>query len=225
MFEEDSKMSYPPAPWKARGYVMQSLKLIDVEKARGFVPPELEIVSVLPSKTLGAVYFAEYGPGSALDFNELIISSALTRRGSTIRFWISHIYVDNADSMAGGREIWGLPKEMAQFTWNDDHTQVEARQDGRLLCAMRSGSPTWLIPIIVLLPTFSILGASLLSFLATVTGRLGLSGYELDISADSPFTGLNLTAKGLALSIRNARLVAGAPGVVTSLAPTRTNES
>jgi acetoacetate decarboxylase len=25
--------------------------------------------------------------------------------------------VDNPDSVAGGREIWGLPKELAEFSW------------------------------------------------------------------------------------------------------------
>jgi acetoacetate decarboxylase len=133
-------VSYPPAPWKAKGFVVQTLRLIDVEKVRRFVPSELEIVSVLPGKTLGSVYIADYGPGSALEYNELIVAPALTRRGRTIRFWISHIYVDNRDSMAGGREIWGLPKEIAQFNWSQDRREIEIRQEGRLLCSLRSGN-------------------------------------------------------------------------------------
>ena len=114
-------MPYPPAPWKAKGFVVQTLRLIDVEKARRFVPSELEIVSVLPGKTLGSVYIADYGPGSALEYNELIVAPALTRRGRTIRFWISHIYVDNRDSMAGGREIWGCRKR--------SHSSIGAKID------------------------------------------------------------------------------------------------
>ena len=169
-------MAYPPAPWKANGFVVQTLRLVDVEKARPFVPPELEIVPVLPGKTLGAVYFAEYGPGSALEYNELIVSPALTRRGRTIRFWISHIYVDNSDSMAGGREIWGLPKEMAEFTWSANRRDIEVRQGETPLCHLHCNPPRWLLPMLVLLPTFSILGADLLSFLVTITGRLGLAG-------------------------------------------------
>lgn len=210
-------MPYPPAPWKAVGFVLQTLRLIPVDAARPFVPPELEIVSVLPGKTLGAVYTAKYGPGSVLQYNELIISSALTRHGSTIRFWISHIYVDNEDSMVGGREIWGLPKEMAQFTWSDDHRAVEIRQEARGLCSLRSNSPFWLIPMPILLPTFSILETNLLSFVASIRGRVGIAGSQLDVPADSPFAALNLSTRGLGLSVRNMRMTASAPRVVTHL--------
>ncbi|MBZ0299628.1 MAG: acetoacetate decarboxylase family protein [Anaerolineae bacterium] len=210
-------MSYPPAPWKATGFVAQSLKLIDVEKARRFVPPELTVVPVLPGKTLGAVYLAEYGPGSALEYNELIVAPALTRRGSVIRFWISHIYVDNPDSMAGGREIWGLPKEIAQFTWSPDRREIEVRQDGQRLCRLHSGQPHWLFPVPVLLPTFSILGKDLLTFTASLWGQMGLAGNELDVPADSPFADFSLNPRGWTLFMRNVRFVAGAPRVVAPL--------
>lgn len=212
-------MAYPPAPWKAKGFVVQTLRLIEVQKARPFVPPQLEIVPVLPGKTLGAVYMAEYGAGSALEYNELIVAPAVTRRGSTIRFWISHIYVDNSDSMAGGREIWGLPKELAQFTWGQDRREIEIQQNGQRLCSLHCNRPRWLLPVPIFLPTFSILGTDLLSFRVTITGRLGLAGSHLDVPADSPFAGLGLAAKGWALSIRNIAFWAGAPRVVTSLSP------
>jgi hypothetical protein len=198
---------------------MQTFRLVDVDKARLCVPPELEVVSILPGKTLGAVYVANYGAGSALEYNELIVSPALTRRGSTIRHWISHIYVDNTDSMAGGREIWGLPKEMAQFEWSQDRREIDIRQDSRRLCTVRSGSPRWLFPIPVLLFTFSILGTNLLAFRVTITGQLGLAGGQVDVSAESPFAVLNLAATGLTLSMQNIKFVAGAPRVVTSLSP------
>jgi Acetoacetate decarboxylase (ADC) len=215
--QRKKKMPYPPAPWKVVGFVLQTLRLIPVEAARPFVPSDLELVSVLPGKTLSAVYTAIYGPGSMLEYNELIISPALTRRGGTIRFWISHIYVDNEDSMAGGREIWGLPKEMAQFTWSEDRRSVDVRQDTRGLCSLRSNSPTWLVPMPILLPTFGILESSLLSFMASIWGRVGLAGSQLDVPADSPFAALNLSPKGLGLSVRNMRMTAGAPRVVTEL--------
>lgn len=211
-------MAYPPAPWKANGFVVQTLRLIDVEDARYFVPSELDIVSVLPGKTLGAVYFADYGPGSALEYNELIVSPALVRYGSTFRFWISHIYVDNSDSLAGGREIWGLPKEMAHFTWSPDRRMVEAQQSGRILCRLHSNPPRWLLPMPLVLPTFSIQEDDLLSFKASLRGRLGLAKGELHVSAESPFADLNLAPRGWTLSIQNMAFVADAPRRVARLA-------
>lgn len=72
-------MTYPPAPWTLKGFAMQTLQLIDSAQARVFVPPELQIVCVLPGKTLGVMYVASYGPESVLTYNELIVVPALTR--------------------------------------------------------------------------------------------------------------------------------------------------
>ena len=47
--------------------------------------------------------------GGTLAYHELIVFSHATTRGMVI----SHIYVDAEQSMHGGREIWGLPKELA----------------------------------------------------------------------------------------------------------------
>ena len=104
-------MNYPAAPWKLKGYALQTLNLIEVEKARNFVPPELEIVSVLPGKTLGGIYLSAYQSGSILEYNELIVVPGLVRYQNKTATWISHIYVDDEKSVAGGREIWGLPKD------------------------------------------------------------------------------------------------------------------
>ena len=210
-------MSYPPAPWKATGFVLNTFRLIDIETARRFVPPELEIVSVLPGKTLATVYLAEYGPGSALEYSELIVSPALTRHGSTFRFWISHIYVDNHDSLMGGWEIWGLPKEMAQFAWSQDRREVEVRQGERLLCRLVTHKLRWLLPMLILLPTFGILGSDLLSFMVSISGRLGITGSHLEVPADSPFAALGLAGQGRALSLKNIHFVAGAPRIIINL--------
>jgi acetoacetate decarboxylase len=84
---------------------MQALQLVDIPRARPFVPAALPIVPVFPGKSLGVMYLAAYGPGSALTYNELIVAPALARHGRRVGFWISHIYVDEPRSVAGGREI------------------------------------------------------------------------------------------------------------------------
>jgi hypothetical protein len=52
--------SYPPAPWRLIGTSVQAFRLIPTEVARAMVPAGLEVVSVLPGKTLGALYCASY---------------------------------------------------------------------------------------------------------------------------------------------------------------------
>jgi hypothetical protein len=205
-------MSYPSAPWINKGFAYQSIHLIDVERARAFVPNDLRIVSVLPGKTLGVFFAAAYGPGSTLEYNELIVASALLRHGGRFGFWISHIYVDHEGSMAGGREIWGLPKEIAQFSWSD--TGVEIHQGTLKLAALRWHEPRWLLPTMLLLPTFSKLGANLLAFSARVRARSGITDGQLDVPSESPFATLNLSGKKWVFPLLDMTLKAGVPRVV-----------
>jgi hypothetical protein len=210
-------MGYPPPPWKANGFALGTIRLIPVEQARLFVPMDVEIVHVVPGRTLAAVCAAYYAPGSALVYNELIVSPAVTRRGGTVSAWISHMYVDNADSMVGGREIWGLPKEMAQFRWREDRRGVDIWRDGQGLCSLHSQRPFWLLPIPVIIPAFGVLNDALLSFIVAIVGRIGVAGIHLNVPTNSPFAALRLAENGLALSVRNMRFVARAPRVVAPL--------
>lgn len=209
-------MNYPPAPWINKGFAYQTIHLIDVERARAFVPNDLKIVSVLPGKTLGVFFVAAYGPGSALEYNELIVAPALTRHGGRFGFWISHIYVDHEDSMAGGRDIWGLPKEMAQFSWSE--TGVEVQQGSVQLAALQWRKPRWRLPTMLFLPTFTKLDANLLAFSARVRARSGIVGGQLDVPAESPFAALNLSGKKWVFPLLDMTLKAGAPRVVAAVA-------
>ncbi|HEY9880378.1 MAG TPA: acetoacetate decarboxylase family protein, partial [Leptolyngbyaceae cyanobacterium] len=134
-------MAYPSAPWNLSGFALLTLHLLDVDRVKPLIPSDLSIVPVLPGKTLGSVYFSVYTKGSALEYSELIVAPAVLTRQGKIGSWVSHIYVNNEDSVAGGREIWGLPKEMAEFTWSN--SAVRVYQAERELCSF-SFQPTWL---------------------------------------------------------------------------------
>jgi acetoacetate decarboxylase len=69
-------VGYPAAPWTLMGYAVQTLQFVDTRQARSFVPSKLRILSVLPGKTLGGMYLASYGPGSVLEYDELIVAAA-----------------------------------------------------------------------------------------------------------------------------------------------------
>src|SRR5437867_5261733 len=124
-------MLYPPAPWTLQGNAIQTLQFVDSARVRPLIPPALKLVSPWPGRTLGGLYLARYGPGSTLEYNELIVVAALTRGAGRFGIWVSHIYVDDPASMAGGREIWGLPKELAEF--DREPGGVIARQGDRVL--------------------------------------------------------------------------------------------
>ena len=214
-------MAYPQAPWTFQGYALQTLQLVDIDRVRPLIPSELEIISVWPGKTIGGVYLSYYGSGSVLEYSELIVIAGLVGYSGKFGNWVSHIYVDNPDSVAGGREIWGLPKEIAEFTWEkgdayakDFVQRVTVRQGNRLLCSLNYnpssfGWRQWLAA-----PNFSTNGSNLLLFPAELEAHLGLVSSKLEIPAESPFAKLNIGQPWLTVHCDQMRLVVGAPEVV-----------
>jgi acetoacetate decarboxylase len=215
--------SYPPAPWTLHGHAVHTLRLVDRVRARAFVPPGLDVISVLPGKTLGGVYLAAYGPGSALPYHELIVVAALVRAGTHVGAWISHIYVDHPDAMAGGREIWELPKALAQFTWETGNgRRVTVRQDGRVVCTLHYGSPRRLWRQPLYLPVLSLRGAQRLRFTGTGTARIGLGQGRVDVPAGTPWAALDVAGAARTYHYDEMTLVAHAPRVLSRHAPWRT---
>lgn len=208
-------MPYPSAPWTLKGYAIQMLHLIDIERVRPLIPPEFEIVSVWPGKTLGGVYLSYYGSGSVLEYNELIVAPAMLSYSGKIGGWVSHIYVDNSDSVAGGREIWGLPKELAEFTWTKgDRASVSVRQGDRQLCSLSYSRQSLEFPIPFNGNFFSTLGSNILLFQGELRSRLGLASGKLEVPPESPFASLDLGQPWLTAYCDEMVFVAGAPEVV-----------
>jgi hypothetical protein len=114
---------------------------------------------------------------------------------------VSHIYVDDERSLAGGRQIWNLPKELADFTLAPG--RVEVRQDGELLLGARIRHRPGALPLTVPAPAIGELdGRPVLSVgkarmkaapaLVTCAGRfltgrrLGLAGDALELTMPAP---------------------------------------
>jgi acetoacetate decarboxylase len=209
-------MSYPPAPWHLYGQALQSIYLVDLARAKELVPADLEIISVLPGKTLGSLYLSVYEANSTLEYHELIVVAALVRYQGKIGSWVSHIYVDNLESVAGGREVWGLPKEMADFTWSDRSIQVT--QGDRSLCQVQYSqgglplSPGGKSRIIG--KGFSGLTEDVLAFAGDFKAKLKWVSSNITIPPESPLTKLNLGHPWLTLQFNELHLTANSPIVV-----------
>ncbi|GAX37607.1 acetoacetate decarboxylase family protein [Nodularia sp. NIES-3585] len=205
-------MPYPSAPWILKGDAIQTLNLVSVNQVKPLVPPELDIISVWPEKTLGGVYLSKYGSGSVLEYNELIVAPAAVIYQGKIGVWVSHIYVDNADSVAGGREIWGLPKELADFSWEEK--RVTVRQGDRLLCTLNYNQQSLGWRQRLGAASFSTMGLNLLTFDFEFEARLGLVGSKLEVAADSPFAGIGLSQPFATVGFEQMTLRVDAPKVV-----------
>jgi acetoacetate decarboxylase len=220
-FPESTHITYPPAPWQLQGYALIAYHLIDLVRSRSFLPSGLEPVSVFPGKTLGGVYIARYTAGSILEYNELIVFPGLVRYENRVAPWVSHIYVDNLQSMAGGREIWGLPKELAEFTWTEDNVSV--RQGDRVLANLRykpSFLPleTWWKPSLGG-EVFGGLNGELLAFKGEFKSRFQWQNGRLTVPIDSPFSALELEQPLVTVAMRELQADISAPAVVGTIEP------
>jgi acetoacetate decarboxylase len=106
-----STSGYPAAPWRLRGQMWGTLFA----------------VSGGPGRPRGryAAAFVSYEPDSPLTYSELLVARSL---GGT-RVQVTDIWVDSPASRAGGRELWAIPKELADFGLDTRHTGPLSRTE------------------------------------------------------------------------------------------------
>ncbi|MGI5214705.1 acetoacetate decarboxylase family protein [Plantactinospora sp. CA-290183] len=107
-------MSYPPEPWHLRGQMYVSVWSVP---RRDLPPLPGELARVVRPVTLGGrgligTAWVVYEPGGVLHYRELLCA-VLVRDGARPRVSITGIWVDSPTSRDGGRELWGIPKELA----------------------------------------------------------------------------------------------------------------
>jgi hypothetical protein len=134
-------------PWHlvTRGATLVTLHAVPLGRARALVPPGLRIVPAWPGCTLGGLFVTEYGPGSVLQYNELIAAGALVWHDGRPCPWVTHIYVDSEESVRGGRALLGVPKLFAPFrreVGGPGHTVVGDPE--RPICRFEPGPALWL---------------------------------------------------------------------------------
>lgn len=220
---EPGVVDYPPFPWRmALGdSLVGTLHLVDAARAQAGLPPGIGLVRVAPGKTLGGLYFATYGPGSDLEYNELIVISALVRRGLKFYPWVSHIWVDNPASVRGGRALLGVPKDPGRF-------EVEARPDGLEVAVASETGPIvrlrltrgLLMPVPLRLASTSANldrrdpdGRTVMTFGSAFHGRLGLGRTEVHLDPAGPLSGLGFGPAFVSLWGREVTgVLGGLPG-------------
>jgi acetoacetate decarboxylase len=145
---------------------------------------------LIPSGFTRGLLLATY-TGGTLAYHELIVFGT--------GLVVSHIYVDDERSLAGGRDIWKLPKELADFTVSGG--RFTARRDGELLVDARIRRRTGVVPLPLLAPAIGrravAVGVARMRAapaLVTLEGRFG-RGTRLAVAGDA----LDLRMPGPAL--------------------------
>jgi len=104
--------TYPPQPWDLVGRGWITTWALDRAAL-----PELP-AGVRPvgrrGRAVAATMFVDYGASGLLAYGELL-AGVLVRRGARVGLAITDIWVDSPASREGGRALWGVPKELADF--------------------------------------------------------------------------------------------------------------
>jgi hypothetical protein len=149
---EPPETPYPPAPWRARAQCWVGLFRSDRAAA---LPAGLHPLLGARSRVVALV---RYLPGSTLVYDELIIATPALL-GARPGLAVEYIWVDSLAALWGGRRLWGLPKELADFAWDEQGVRVSDAAGPLLTLAVaRSGGvargPT--LPLALPLATASI---------------------------------------------------------------------
>lgn len=106
--------AYPPGPWHLNGELLVSVLRVPLARVPGLdraVPPRHRPV-LLGGDVLVGLALARYVPGGTLAYDELLTAVLTRPRGSPApRVTVPQIWVTSAASAAGGRALWGIPKD------------------------------------------------------------------------------------------------------------------
>jgi acetoacetate decarboxylase len=131
-----SDVPYPPEPWDLRGHGYISLWLVHTH-ALPTLPPGVKPVSLL-GRSLVTTAFVDYLPGGLLPYHEVLVAP-LVRLGARPGISITDIWVDSTTSLAGGRELWGIPKDLADFDLAHEPTFHGTAKVGSTVVATAAG--------------------------------------------------------------------------------------
>ncbi|KOV78211.1 acetoacetate decarboxylase family protein [Nocardia sp. NRRL S-836] len=115
---------FPPEPWDLRG---RGWLTVWVAPRSAFSPHS---PGVVPLSVFGQVLvvsaFVDYRPPGLLSYHELM-AAVVVRHGIRVGLSITDIWVDDTRSQRGARAMWGIPKELADFTLSAGPLAATAR--------------------------------------------------------------------------------------------------
>lgn len=131
-------MSYPPAPWHTHGRAFVQPYLVDARHLE--LPPGFRAMTVA-GRAVGVLALVEYVPPSPLVYAELAWLPCLVSAAGKRGYYVAKMYVDSKASLAGGRELWAIPKQLAKFSIGDDAATVDTEDGAHLELALSRRGP------------------------------------------------------------------------------------
>lgn len=109
---EPADRPYPPEPWDLTGTGAITTWRVPV----GVLPelPSGVRAAAVRGVALVTTAFVRYDDRGLMAYDELL-AAVLVRYGRGVALSITDIWVDSETSVAGGRGLWGIPKDLATF--------------------------------------------------------------------------------------------------------------
>lgn len=214
--------AYPPGPWFLGADLLVSVLRVPEERLAGLagaLPDGYEAVPVGGALLVGLAV-ARYAPGGVLAYDELLVAT-LTTGGRAPRVTIPQIWVTSEASRAGGRALWGIPKDLARVTRTQraaprggapiTRTEIRTTDDRRLArLDARVGHRLSPVPVTVPLPTAQRRpdGSGVVAR-NTVTGTPRRLAARWDLPQDGPLGHLRGLRPVVSVAVTDATVVFG----------------
>jgi len=173
-------MLIAPPPWTltGNGIILVAHFPEAFIRAQGFLAPYQQRVY---RGWIGTVMLVDYATSPVGPYQELLFIPGLFRFGNITSFSISKIYVSSNDSVWNGRQNWGIPKELADFSFvtNSDGSQtISVRCDDQPVLSLRATPRGLRFPITTkIIPGFRVMQKRLMAtgFVSKPEGNLLLT--------------------------------------------------
>jgi len=166
--------AYPTPPWHTHGRAFVQPFVVDRQALR--LPPGFDAVTIA-GRAIGVLGLIEYVAPSPLVYAELVWMPCLARAGGSRGYFVEKMYVDSEASLAGGREIWALPKQLARFSIGEREASIETSDGAHLVLELRRRGPT--VPTSIAGATLQDGGDDIVRFKGSGTTRLRSGGLRV----------------------------------------------
>jgi acetoacetate decarboxylase len=193
--------TYPPPPWRLAGRLLIAVAPVRLQAARALVPAPLRLLPAWPGQAPAMLLLGLYGEGSTLRYGELAGAVGPVLAGPRPGGLVTSIYVDDERSLAGGRELWGLPKQLATLRWRPGAVAVHDAV-GTPIAHARWKEPRLHAPVAAAAPFIGVLDGMMRRGWLAGTMRVAPTRIELDIPGSSPLAPLGLGGRRVGLAGR-----------------------
>lgn len=148
-FEADIPYQISPAPWhlKGEGYLMLYHFSNEFLMKEGCIAEGLKPFLWM---NIGMVMLVNYQTSPVGPYGELLFIPGMFHFKGKYYWHISKIYVSSLDSVMNGRENWGIPKELAEFEFNDldqGNKSIKVKVNGEMIFSCQFKDKTFGFPL------------------------------------------------------------------------------